>query len=192
MISGVPQGTVLGPVLFILYMNDIVNSISHCEIGSFADDTRVLKEIETESDVKLLQEDLNEAVRYSVKNNMLLHTDKFELVCHATGRANLLQELPFSTQYYEYTTQDGTIITPVDSVIDLGIKVTSDVTWSSHIGIITDGARRMSSWVLSVFRDRSTDTMMKLYTSLIRSKLEYCSALWNPSKMEDIIKLEGI
>ena len=57
---------------------------------------------------------------------------------------------------------------------------------------MVDGARKMSSWVLSVFSDRSKETMVKLYTSMVRNKLEYCSPLWNPTKVADIVNIEGV
>ena len=50
----------------------------------------------------------------------------------------------------------------------------------------------MAAWTLSVFRDRSADTMLHLYKSLVRSKVEYCCPLWDPEKIEDIVRLEGV
>ena len=190
--SGVPQGTVLGPVLFILYLNDLTKCIKHSYVSSFADDTRLLKEIQTTLDVDLLQTDLNESIRWSAENNMSLHTDKFEYLCHNTGSSKLLQELPFSSEFYKYTTDDGTCITPASMVCDLGINITPELLWSPHINIITNSARKVTSWALSVFKDRSATTMLLLYKSLIRSKVEYNCPLWDPTKVEDIVTLESI
>ena len=149
--SGVPQGTVLGPVLFILYLNDLTKCIQHSVISSFADDTRFQKEIENGDDVNLLQEDLNASVRWSEENNMALHTDKFEYLCHSTGSSKLLQELPFSSQFYQYTTENADI-TPTNIVRDLGINIVPDLQWSPHINIICDSAKRITSWILYVFK----------------------------------------
>ena len=189
--SGVPQGTVLGPVLFILYLNDLTKCIKHSVISSFADDTRLQKEIKTIQDVVLLQEDLNASVCWSEENNMALHTNKFEYLCHSTGSSKLLQELPFSSQFYQYTTEEADI-TPTNIVRDLGINIVPDLQWSPHINIICDNAKRITAWILSVFKDRSTDTMLTLYKSLIRSRLEYCCPIWDPTKIQDIVTLEGI
>lgn len=191
-ISGVPQGTVLGPILFLLYINDLNTCVEHSFLSSFADDTRITKEIKSTTDVNSLQTDLDASVKWSKNNNMKLHTSKFELLCHATNSSTSLKELPFSSQYYEYTTSDGSIITPTPMVRDLGINIVPDLTWSPHINIITDSARKMAAWCLSVFADRSASTMMHLYKSLIRSKVEYCCPLWDPSKIEDIVTLEGV
>ena len=190
--SGVPQGTVLGPILFLIYINDLHQCINHSLISHFADDTRILKAIKISSDVDLLQQDLKETVRWSHNNKMTLHQDKFELLCHTLHKSSTIQELPFSNQFFQYETSDGTPIIASDIVRDLGINVTPDLNWSPHINIIANNARQLISWVLSVFKDRSQTTMMCLYKSLIRSRLEYCSALWNPSKQEDIITLESV
>ena len=190
--SGVPQGTVLGPILFLIYINDLSQCIKHSLVSHFADDTRILKAITCSNDVALLQEDLHETIAWSTKNKMVLNEDKFELICHTVSKTNPLKELPYTTQFYEYITADGTVISSSDSVRDLGANVCPTLTWSPHINIISDKGRQLIAWVLSVFSDRSEYTMMSLYKSLIRSRLEYLSPLWHPSKIEDIKMLEGV
>ena len=188
-ISGVPQGTVLGPILFLLYINDLNTCVQHSFLSSFADDTRIQKEIRNVTDVEHLQVDLDASLQWSKDNNMKLHTSKFEYLCHATNNSKLLRELPFSSQYYQYTTSDESCIIPAPMVRDLGINITPDITWSPHINIISNSARKMSAWALSVFYDRSVSTMSQLYKSLIRSRVEYCCPLWDPAKIEDIVTL---
>ena len=123
---------------------------------------------------------------------MLLHQQKFELITHSTGLKNHLLELPFQNEFVEYQTADGSIISPQPAVRDLGVKITWDVSWSPHITTIVDDARKITSWMLSVFSDRSANTLLPLYKTLVRSRLEYCSPLWHPSKVEDIKHLEGV
>ena len=190
--SGVPQGSVLGPLLFILYLNDINSYINHSTVRSFADDTRILKEIKSTGDIDLLQSDVDASILWSKRNNMLLHTDKFEYLCHSSGMSKLLEQLPFTTQYYQYRIGDESQLSPTHIVKDLGVNIAADLSWSPHISIMCDDARKKISWVLSVFRDRSKITMLSLYKTLIRSKLEYCCCLWDPTKIEDIIKIEAI
>ena len=190
--SGVPQGTVLGPLLFLIYINDINLCITESFVSCFADDTRIKKGVSSTSDVEKLQEDLNNVVKWSSDNNMVLHTDKFEYMNHSYGDAKLLKQLPFTLKYYEYTTPNGTIITPKDVIRDLGVLISSDLSWEPHINNITDAARKMCSWILSVFETRDEVTLMTLYKSLVRSRMEFCCPLWNSSKAEDIIKLETI
>eukprot|EP00116_Pleurobrachia_bachei_P011141 sb/3471403/ len=89
-------------------------------------------------------------------------------------------ELPFSTQNYSYSGPGGETISPSESVKDLGVLVSSNCTWSEHIGSITTKARRMRGWALSAFRDRSDYTMLTLLKSIVRPQVEYCCPLWNP------------
>ena len=191
-ISGVPQGTVLGPILFIIYLNDLESCIKHSVISSFADDTRLKRAINTTEDTVLLQSDLNNSIRWSDENNMQLHQSKFELITHTTGQHNYLLDLPFSAEYTEYHTADGSVISPQCTVKDLGITISSDASWSPHIANITEDAKKMASWILSVFHDRSAETLLPLYKTLVRSRVEYCGPLWNPAKIEDIQRLESI
>ena len=72
-LSGVPQGTVLGPLLFILYINDLFLVVKHCKVKVFADDSKLHKNISSPSDCKCLQEDLCAVVRWAVANNMELN-----------------------------------------------------------------------------------------------------------------------
>ena len=105
-----------------------------------------------------------------------------------------LNELPFISYDNSncYSTAKDSFISPSDTVKDLGVLVSADNSWSPHIGRMINSARRTAAWVLSVFRDRSRTTMMQLYKSLVRSKLEYCCPVWSPTKIEDIKAIESL
>ena len=79
---------------------------------------------------------------------MVLNEDKFELLCHTAGKSNPLHELLFTAQFFEYTTADGTVIMPSDTVKDLGATVTPTLSWSPHINITSNKGRQLISWVL--------------------------------------------
>ena len=192
-ISGVPQGTVLGPILFLIFINDITNCVSDSVIRCFADDTRLMRSISTCNDMLLLQHDLDRVVEWSLRNNMALHEDKFEYMAHSCNKknCNLMEQLPFIADMYHYSTSKG-MLNPVNCLRDLGVTVCSDLTWTTHIKTIADKARQKAAWVFSVFHTRNQETMVTLYKSLVRSLLEYCCPVWNPKKISDIQELEGV
>ncbi|KAL5255606.1 hypothetical protein ACHWQZ_G010992 [Mnemiopsis leidyi] len=110
-----------------------------------------------------------------------------------TPSAKILAEtLPFMAEAANYTTPNGTTIDRSPLVRDLGVNMSEDLSWTPHINIMVDKARQISSWVLGVFRDRSKPVMLQLYKSLIRSRVEYCCPLWNPTKIADIQLIESI
>ena len=190
--SGVPQGTVLGPILFVLYINDLLHSINFSKAFSFADDTKLIGEIRGEQSVQLLQEDLNTVIGWSHANNMELHEKKFEVVSYSLNASGSLRQLPFYPLTVEYHTPKGHTIIPQKVVRDLGVYISNDRSWSPHIEKTVQGAYVMAAWALSAFRDRSEVLMLTLYKSLVRSKLEYCCPVWNPSKLGDVRKLEDV
>ena len=139
-LSGVPQGTVLGPLLFLLYINDLEKVVSISVVASFADDTRLLAPIREEGDTVLLQEDMNSVVTWSVENNMVLQEGKFEFLCYRTGSFKWFEEMPFTDQYLKYTTPAGITLCPQLSVRDLGVILSSDYHWRAQINQIAAGA----------------------------------------------------
>ena len=132
-ISGVPQGTVLGPILFIIFINDMNESIVSSILRSFADDTRILKAIHSYLDVPELQVDLDNIIKWSRDNNMSLHKNKFELLQHTCPNRNIkeLNELPFISYDNSncYSTAKDSFISPSDTVKDLGVLVSADNSW---------------------------------------------------------------
>ena len=144
-ISGVPQGTVLGPILFLIFINDIASCVSHSTLRCFADDTRIYRSINDLNNVHELQSDLEEVTKWSTRNNMALHEDKFEYICHLANKRNPLHQLPFAHEHFQYTTSTGNILTPVDQLRDLGITVSKDLSWKSHIRSSCDKVRNMAS-----------------------------------------------
>ena len=191
-LSGVPQGTVLGPLLFILFINDLEQVVTSSTVSFFADDTRVSKQISCYEDCMLLQDDLYKILDWSRRNNMKLHEQKFELLNHPHNSKSSIYELPFVVENLRYKVSIEEILYPVKNVRDLGVQVSNDLSWSRHIGSMVTKARSKLSWVFSVFKTRDRTVMTSLYKSLVRSTLEYCCPLWNPGKVTDIQLIEGV
>ena len=142
----------------------------------------------------LLSMDLHRVINWALANNMELNESKFDLLCYSyrpAAAAKLFKAFPFSQSLYEYETRGGTLINSTDWVRDLGVHMSSDFTWPAHISTIAEEVVLLS-WVLGVFRDRSSLTMLTLFKSMVRSKLEYYCPLWSPTAVSDILKLEKV
>ena len=131
-------------------------------------------------------------MNWSRENNMLLHEKKFELMLHKCRENLLLTELPFTSHLQTYSVSTGDTLDAVTHLRDLGVIVSDDLSWSTHISSIVPKARSVAAWIFSVFITRDTISMMTLYKSLVRSLLEYSCPLWNPKKVSDIHQLEAV
>ena len=123
---------------------------------------------------------------------MSLHEGKFEVLIHRHNPQNLLLEHAFAVQCQTYEVSDGNLLYPVDKVKGLGIILSSDLTWGSHISTIASRARKVAAWVLSAFKTRNMPTIMTIYKSIVRSYLEYCCPLWNTCKTSETQEIERV
>ena len=167
-------------------------AVSSSRVSFFADDTRVSKLIDGTEDCLALQADLDSILDWSRHNNMKLHQQKFELLNHFYKKRSHSSDLPFFMETLVYKVSIEDRLYPVDSVRDLGVLVSSDLSWSRHIGNMVNRARNTLSWVFSVFKTRDKIVMSTLYKSLVRSLLEYCCPLWDPVKVTEIQLLEEV
>ena len=183
-ISGVPQGSVLGPLLFLILMGDIDQNIATAFLSSFADDTRVGNCILSPLDTSQLQADLEVVYKWSKDNNMEFHCDKFELMRYRTTASKEAQNQS------DYQSFDGATISEVQHVRDLGVTLSNDATFKQHIHERCELVKDKISWVLRTFRSRDRLPMLTLWKSLILNHLEYCSQLWSPSTVGHTQSLE--
>jgi len=183
-LSGVPQGSVLGPILFLIMLGSIDKDVAHAFLSSFADDTRVGKSVQNEEDVQLLQQDLNQIYEWANQHNMTFNDTKFEMLRY--GRNSELKE---STSYVSNT---GSIIQPKAALKDLGVTMSSSGDFKDHINNITETVRNLSSWILRSFKSRSRALMLQLWKSIVIPRLDYCSQLWNPHNAQAIQQLEDL
>ena len=145
--SGVPQGTVLGPILFLILISDIDNNISSIA-SMFADDTRIMRKISTQIDVEALQEDLQKVFTWQDENNMKFNGKKFELLRYGPN-----QDIKESTGYL---TPEGETIEQKNNIRDLGIQMSDNTTFSEHIAKVCKKVNQKCGWILRTFACRNT------------------------------------
>ena len=180
-ISGVPQGSVLGPLIFLILIGDIDKNITNSSVRSFADDTRLIRSIKNIEDTEALQEDLTTVYNWASVNNMKFNDIKFELLRYGTNN-NIKQST-------SYTSSNDNEIPEKQKVRDLGVVMTNDGKFKTHINETIQNAKKISSWILRTFKSCSPTPMLTLWKSLVLPKLEYCSQLWSPWQ-KDIQNLE--
>ena len=180
--SSVPQGTVAGPILFLILMLDIDLGVES-PITSFADDTRVFREIQSEQDKEVLQRDLNKIYDWSKTNNMKFNGNKFKYInFNCSG---------IETQR-RYMGPEMNSIDLYESVNDLGVTLSANCEFKDHITNTVNKCSQLSGWILRTFKTRDKITMITLYKSLVLPRLDYCSQLWSPTKTGDILRIEKV
>ncbi|MEL7079382.1 MAG: reverse transcriptase family protein [Cyanobacteria bacterium J06582_2] len=184
-LSGVPQGTVLGPILFIIMISDIDKNLERSFASLFADDSRLSAVIASERDSESFQDELdNVTYPWATNNKATFNGDKFEHI-HFGKKIDIV---------HSYQDPQGHPILTKNHIKDLGILISNDLNWSPHINKIISDCRKQVAWILRTFSKRDIDTMRTLWISLIRPIIDYCSPLWspNPTNYGNIDRLEGI
>ena len=180
-ISGVPQGTVLGPILFLIFVGDIDEGLRHAEASSFADDTRVVLQVGNENERLNLQRDLEALYEWSDTNNMMFNGGKF-------------QHLRFGPPQSDrrYVTPEGELIAMANDVRDLGITMGANGNFEAHVSDSVLKGSQMAGRILRTFQTRETAPMMILYKALVLPLLEYCCQIWSPKKLGLIKRIESV
>ena len=176
-LSGVPQGSILGPLLFLIYVNDIPESVLSTA-KMFADDTKLYRKIKFLEDCNVLQDDLN---------NLSVWTSKWLLNFNATKCVVVKIKMSILYMY----TLNGHVLEQAITQKDLGITISDDLKPSVHISNIIKRANQRTGLIRRCFTDLTKDKVVTLYTSLIRPVLEYASPAWNPHMKKDIQALES-
>ena len=176
--SGVPQGSVLGPSLFLVYINDLVQSIQHSKIMLFADDLKIFN---TSKNSTLLQSDLNSLESWTNKWQLTISYKK----CSTLYLGNKNPKI-----HYNLGTFDLVDAGPV--LKDLGVHISNDISSSIHCTNIASKAARVSALIYKTFFSKDVNLMKKAFLVYVRPILEYCSVVWNPYLICDINRLEKV
>lgn len=171
----------LGPLLFLIFINDLPNAISSC-IRLFADDCVLYRRISTPDDQALLQRDLNLIETWCATWLMQLNISKCKFMHVSRKRNNL--SYPYSL--------NSTPLSETESYRYLGIIVNNKLTWSEHIAKLCTDASKLLGFIRRSLAFSPRSVRQLAYVTFIRSKLEYASAIWNPHQNYLIDQLEAI
>ena len=180
-LSRVPQGSVLGPLAFIIFINDIDDTSFNITImNKFADDTKLANRISSQVDAHNLQITLDNLVQWSFKWGMMFNTDKCK-VMHV-GRNN---------EKYEYF-MDGKKLSVIDNERDVGVIVSNDLKPTLQCKEAARRANGVLTQISRSFHYRDKGTFVQLYKQYVRPHLEYGVAAWSPWTRTDIELLEQV
>ena len=185
-VSGVPQGSVLGPLLFITYINNVTSVVStDSELNLFADDIALYRIIKSTADYAQLQTDIDSISSFISGKHLKFNAKKCRqmLVSRKT-----VHSLPSAT-----LTIDGTPLTLVTEYKYLGVTIASNLSWNVHITNICNKTRRLvGMFYRRFYTNSSPESLLKLYVSYIRPHLEYCSPVWDPQSKKLAEDLENV
>jgi len=177
--SGVPQGSVLGPVLFLIFINDLDSHLV-TSLLKFADDSKLFGKVNNDSDRDVIQQDLHSLVEWSDKWQMTFNTEKCK-VMHL-GKQNKRFD------YYMNNQKLGV----VNEEKDLGVLITDDLKPSSQCRQAYGKASRVLGMISRTISYKTPTVLLKLYKTLVRPHLEYCIPVWSPYYSRDKVLLERV
>ena len=185
--SGVPQGSVLGPLLFLIFIQDLgidmENAMIH--ILKFVDDTKVMGDIKNEDDILMLQNNLDKIYSWACDNNMRWNNGKFQILRIGSNKELIEDTLLFSPDYEN-------VIESKSFIKDLGILVDTDVRYCEQMDAAVRKSNKKISWIFRTFSTRNIDFLKKIWKSLVQCHLDYGSTLWSPvSRKLELRALEG-
>ena len=181
-LSGVPQGSVIGPTLFLIFINDLVSSISS-KVQIFADDTKLYRCIKSDADSRELQNDLSKVQGWS---------EEWKL-CFSAPKCQVLRVSGSSAQLNRPTYQlNGVSLQNVTEQRDLGIIVDAELEYDKQIKKCIQKA--YASWhiIKRTFESLNPKMFTLLYKTYVRPHVEYCPQVWSPYKKGVIKKLERV
>lgn len=183
--SGVPQGSLLGPMLFILYVNDLPRTVSKgTSIALFADDAKCFRTLKSDNDYTMLQNDIDNLYDWSLNWGLSYNLDKCVVMRISRKRISSVPSLAVSPYV-----AGGCALAVVPSQKDLGVTITNKLTWNVHIECVVAKANRMLGFLRRNCANIGTDSKRTLYMSFVRSHLGYASEVWAPQSAITSIRL---
>ena len=179
--SGVPQGSVIGPILFLIYINDLPEEVKST-VRLFADDTIMYMTMTSTNDAALLQKDLDNLASWEKKWQMQFHPQKCSFLRITRKK---------TTQIHEYRLH-GHILKSENSSKYLGVTIDNKLCWNDHIDNICNKANGSLAFLRRNLKISQTHIKDNTYTTQVRPQLEYAAAVWDKYTEQNQDQLEMV
>ena len=183
-LSGVPQGSVLGPLLFIIFINDLPKLLNHLS-KLFADDCKIIGILREPNDSVVLQNDINKLQEWAKVSQMSFNYSKCKSMHF--GRNN-----PGNVYTMKLEGDEIHQIEKTELERDLGILISNNLKWENQVNKAAKTANSVIAQIKNSFTYFDSSLVKLLYVSLVRPHLEYAVSVWNPYMKKDIDKLESV
>ena len=181
-ISGIPQGNVLGPLLFVIYINDLPDVVSS-SVLLFADDTKIFRQVATKDDALELQKDIDALSKWSEAWLLKFNTKK----CHVLTMGKFS-----NIRYTHRYTLDNAELEHVFEEKDLGVIMDMELNFQEHICTKVKKANGIMGLIRRTFAYLDESLFKKLYVTFVRPHIEYAQSVWSPHLLKYIKQLENV
>jgi hypothetical protein len=186
---GIPQGTILGPLLFLIYINDLPNCLTHSPPRMYADDTNLSFASNNVDDIDYkLNQDLDNVNKWLIANKLTLNQSKTEfMLIGSRQKLNTLHSAPSLAI-------NGHPVRQVSQTESLGMKLDENLSWNAHIN---DLIKKIAFGIGALKRVRSftpATTLKLVYNALVQPHFSYCCSVWdncNKTCAEKLQKLQN-
>ena len=177
--SGIPQGSVLGPLLFVIFINDLPDAVAST-IKIFADDTKLYRKVNNDQDRQILQEDIDKLYKWAQTWQLRFNASK----CKVMHKG-------YNNKKSEYIMENISLEKVTDEK-DLGVIVDAELKFHKHVSQIVSKANQILGVVKRTFSTLDKDIFPLVYKGQVRPHLEYGTVIWHPHYISDIKKIENV